>query len=138
MEGVMSSIKSIEGVGESFAKKLKDAGISGIGSLLKTCASSAGRKTIAEKTGISHTLLLQWVNRADLSRIKGVGSQYADLLEASGVDSVPELAQRNAENLFGKITEVNQAKKLVRQLPVQSQVADWIAQAKKLPKIVTH
>jgi predicted flap endonuclease-1-like 5' DNA nuclease len=134
----MSSIMSIEGVGESFAKKLKAAGISGVGSLLNTCASSAGRKTIAEKTGISHTLLLQWVNRADLSRIKGVGSQYADLLEASGVDSVPELAQRNAENLFGKIIEVNQAKKLVRQLPLQSQVANWIAQAKKLPKIVTH
>jgi len=134
----MSKITDIEGVGKSYAKKLKDAGISDVGSLLKKGASSAGRKAIAEKTGISDTLLLRWVNHADLFRIKGIGGEYAELLEASGVDSVPELAQRKAENLYQKIIDVNQIKKLVRKLPVQSQVANWIEQAKTLTKIVTH
>jgi predicted flap endonuclease-1-like 5' DNA nuclease len=134
----MSKISDIEGVGESYAKKLKDAGISGVGSLLKKGASAAGRKAIAEKTGISDMLLLRWVNHADLFRVKGIGGEYAELLEASGVDSVPELAQRKAENLYQKIIDVNQTKKLVRKLPVQSQVASWIEQAKTLTKIVTH
>jgi len=133
----MAKITDIEGVGE-YAKKLKDAGISGVESLLKEGASSAGRKAIAEKTGISHTLLLRWVNHADLFRVKGIGGEYAGLLEASGVDSVPELAQRKAVNLYQKIIDVNQTKKLVRKLPVQSQVANWIEQAKTLTKIVTY
>ena len=134
----MSKLTGIEGVGGSYAKKLRGAGILGVGSLLKKCASKADRKAIAEKTGISNALLLRWVNHADLFRVTGIGGEYAELLEAAGVDSVPELAQRVAESLYQKIVDVNRTKRLVRKLPVQSQVADWIKQAKALPKIVTH
>jgi len=93
---------------------------------------------IAEKTGISGTLILRWVNHVDLFRIKGVGEEYSDLLEEAGVDTVPELAQRNPENLYQKLVAVNQAKKLVRRLPTQAQVSDWIEQAKRLPRVVTY
>jgi predicted flap endonuclease-1-like 5' DNA nuclease len=134
----MSNIIEIEGIGESYAQKLESAEISSVESLLEKCASSAGRKAIEEITGISHKLILRWVNHADLFRIEGIGGQYAELLEASGVDSVPELAQRKAEHLCEKMTEVNHEKKLVRKLPAQSQIVDWIAQAKQLPRIVTH
>lgn len=82
--------------------------------------------------------MLAWVNRADLSRIKGVSTQYADLLEAAGVDTVPELAQRNAENLQAKMVEVNADKHLVRQVPGATTVMDWVAQAKALPRVITH
>ena len=83
-------------------------------------------------------MILEWVNHVDLYRIKGVGSEYSDLLEAAGVDTIPELAQRKAANLIQKMIEVNKAKKLVRQLPVEKQVADWIEQAKKLPRVITY
>jgi predicted flap endonuclease-1-like 5' DNA nuclease len=83
-------------------------------------------------------LILKWVNRADLFRIKGVGEEYADLLEIAGVDTVPELAQRNAENLYQKVVEANQEKNLVRRLPSQSAVRDWIKQAKKLPRAINY
>ncbi len=134
----MTALTIIEGIGEKFAAKLKEAGIGSTEALLAKCATAKGRKEIAEKTGIGDSLLLQWVNHLDLFRIKGVGPEYSDLLEAAGVDSAPELAQRKPENLFQKIVEVNQAKKLVRKLPVQSQIVDWVEQAKKLPKIITH
>ena len=81
---------------------------------------------------------MKWVNRADLSRIKGIGEEYADLLEVAGVDTVPELGQRNAENLFNKMVEVNAEKKLVRQVPAQSKVEDWVKQAKGLDRVVTY
>ena len=97
-----------------------------------------GRKELAEGTGISEHLILKWVNHVDLYRIKGIGSEYADLLEASGVDTVVELAQRNPENLFEKMSEVNAEKALVRKLPTASQVADWVAQAKGLPRVVSY
>lgn len=93
--------------------------------LLEMCKSSKGRKTVAERTGISETMLLDWTNRADLFRIKGVGEEYADLLEAAGVDTVPELAQRNAANLREKLVAVNEQKKLTRQVPSESQVTAY-------------
>ncbi|MFN2284489.1 MAG: DUF4332 domain-containing protein, partial [Anaerolineae bacterium] len=93
---------------------------------------------LAEKTGISGKLVLKWVNRADLFRVKGIGEEYADLLEVAGVDTVPELAQRNAENLYNKMTEVNKERKLARRLPSQAQVAEWIDQAKALPRVLTY
>ena len=102
------------------------------------CCDKKGRKEIAEKSGVSEKMILNWVNRADLSRIKGVSTQYADLLECAGVDTVPELAQRNAENLQLKMAEVNEEKNLVRKVPVLSQVEDWVAQAKELPRVITH
>jgi predicted flap endonuclease-1-like 5' DNA nuclease len=134
----MAKIIDVEGIGEVYARKLTEAGIATTEALLEKGASAKGRKGIAEQTGISETLLLEWVNHVDLYRIKGVASEYADLLEEAGVDSIPELALRNPEHLTQKMVEVNLEKKLVRKLPVLSQVENWVEQAKKLPKIVTH
>lgn len=134
----MANIKDIEGIGEKHAETLSKAGITSTEKLLDKGATPAGRKEIEAATGISHNLLLGWINHADLYRIKGVGSEYSDLLEAAGVDTIPELAQRTAENLYKKLEEVNAAKKLVRHLPTQDQVADWIDQAKKLPRVIFY
>ncbi len=134
----MAKIIDIEGIGPVYAKKLAAAGITTVEALLKAGASSKGREALEEETGIGGKLILEWVNLADLFRIKGVGEEYSDLLEEAGVDTVRELAQRNAENLYAKLREVNAAKKLVRRLPTLSQVADWIQQAKALPRVVTY
>jgi predicted flap endonuclease-1-like 5' DNA nuclease len=134
----MASILDIEGVGASYAGKLKAAGVATVEALLEKAASAKGRKELAAASGVDEGKLLEWVNRADLFRIKGVASEYSDLLEAVGVDSPAELAHRVAANLVAKMTEVNAAKKIVRKLPTESQVADWIDQSKKLPKLVTH
>ena len=134
----MAKLSEIEGIGEAYSSKLEAAGITSLENLLSTCCEKKGRKQIADSSGVSEKLILNWVNRADLSRIKGVSTQYADLLECAGVDTVPELAQRNAENLQAKMAEVNEEKNLVRKVPTASQVADWVAQAKELPKVVTH
>jgi predicted flap endonuclease-1-like 5' DNA nuclease len=134
----MTSILEIEGVGEAYAKKLKDFGIASTEALLEKGATPKGRKEIAEKTGISDNLILRWVNHADLFRIKGIASEYSELLEIAGVDTVVELANRKPENLYAKLVEVNNEKKKVRKLPVESQVADWVEQAKKLPRKVSY
>jgi len=134
----MAPIKKIEGIGEKYGTQLKMIGIATVEALLERGASPKGRQEIAEKSGISENLILEWVNRADLFRIKGVGEEYSDLLEASGVDTVVELAQRNAENLYNKLVAVNLEKKLVRKLPTLAQVSSWVEQGKKLPRIVTH
>lgn len=134
----MASIIYVEGIGEKYAKKLQKVGIATTEALLKAGATRKGRLVLAEKTGISKSLILEWVNHADLYRIKGVGEEYADLLEEAGVDTIPELAQRKAANLFKKMEEVNTAKKLVRRLPTPAQVEDWVKQAKKLPRVITH
>jgi predicted flap endonuclease-1-like 5' DNA nuclease len=134
----MAKLIDVEGIGPTYAKKLSAAGVVSTNDLLEKGATPAGRKSIAEKTGISDSLVLEWVNRVDLFRIKGVGEEYSDLLETAGVDTVVELGQRNAANLFQKMVEVNQAKKKVRKLPVESQVKDWIDQAKRLPRVVKY
>ena len=134
----MTKVLAIEGIGEAYAKKLQETGVKTVEALLAQGASASGRKEIAEKTGINGDHILTWVNHADLFRIKGIAEEYSDLLEAAGVDSVPELAQRKAENLLAKLVAINQEKKRVRKLPTQSQVADWIEQAKQLPRVVTH
>lgn len=134
----MAKIVDVEGIGPVYAKKLIDAGIKTTGKLLKVGATAKGRAELEAKTGISHSLVLEWVNHVDLYRIKGVGQEYSDLLEEAGVDTVPELAQRNAENLHAKLVEVNGMKKLVRQLPSARQVADWVAQAKALPRAIQY
>lgn len=134
----MAKIVDVEGIGTKYADKLIKAGVRTTEALLKAGATPKGRKELADKTGIGDKLILEWVNHVDLFRIKGVGSEYSDLLEAAGVDTVVELATRNGANLIQKIVEVNKAKKLVRKLPVESQVADWIAQAKKLPRAISY
>jgi len=134
----MAKINEIEGIGSTYAEKLNGSGIGTTETLLEKGASKKGRTDIADQTGISEKHILRWVNMADLFRIKGVGEEYADLLEAAGVDTVPELAQRNAENLFTKMSEVNDEKKLVRSLPNADKVSEWISQAKELPRIITH
>ncbi len=134
----MAKIVDVEGIGTKYADKLTKVGVKSTGALLKAGATPKGRKDLAEKTGISHELILKWVNHVDLYRIKGVGSEYSELLEAAGVDTIPELAQRKAANLLQAMGETNTKKKLVRRLPVESQVADWIAQAKKLQRVITY
>lgn len=134
----MANISKIEGVGPKYAEKLAATGIKTVEKLLEMGASPKGRKEIAEKTGISDLLVLEWVNRADLFRIKGVGEEFSDLLEAAGVDTVKELAQRKPDNLLAKLAEVNTAKNLVRRMPVLSAVTDWVKQAKELPRVVTY
>ncbi len=134
----MANVKEIEGIGPANAEKLEGAGVKTVEKLLERGASKKGRKELAEATSISEERILRWVNMADLFRIKGVGEEYADLLEAAGVDTVPELAQRNAANLTAKMGEVNETKKLVRSLPSEKSVGEWIAQAKTLDKVVTH
>lgn len=134
----MTRLPEIEGIGKTYSAKLEEAGIISLEDLLEKCCEKKGRKLIAEKSGISEKQVLGWVNRADLSRIKGVSTQYADLLECAGVDTVPVLAQRNPENLQSKMSEMNGKKKIVRKMPTASQVQDWVAQAKKLPRLVTH
>jgi len=134
----MAKLLDVEGIGPVNAKKLKKAGVGSTEGLLKMGGTASGRKDLAARAGVSDTLLLEWVNHVDLFRIKGVGEEYADLLEEAGVDSVPELAQRRADNLLVKMNEVNDKKNLVNKMPALSQVEDWIAQAKKLPRAVSH
>ena len=134
----MTKLTTIEGIGEVYSQKLTEAGIKSTEELLEKGASPAGRKELVDKTGISAKLILKWINRADLFRIKGVSEEYADLLEIAGVDTVPELAQRNAENLYQKLVEANQEKNLVRRPPSQAAVSDWIEQAKQLPRAINY
>lgn len=134
----MPKIEDIEGIGPVYAKKLSDVGVKTVAQLLKVGAGAKGREELAEKAGVDRKLILEWVNHADLYRIKGVGQEYSDLLEEAGVDTVVELATRNPENLFAKIQEVNEMKKLVRRPPSAKMVADWVMQAKALPRVVTH
>jgi predicted flap endonuclease-1-like 5' DNA nuclease len=131
-------IIDIEGIGPSYAAKLTKAGIRSTDALLKRGATQRGRDEVARTTGVTHNQVLEWVNRADLYRIKGVGRQYSDLLEKSGVDTVVELGNRVAENLYKKMMEVNKTKNLVNQMPGVKQVKKWIAQAKKLPRAVGY
>jgi predicted flap endonuclease-1-like 5' DNA nuclease len=134
----MPSIIDIEGIGPIFKKKLKAIGVSSTEKLLELGGTPKGRKNLAEKTGIGDALILEWVNLSDLFRIKGVGSEYSDLLEEAGVDTVVELSKRVPKNLFDKMVEINTAKKLVRKMPVEKQVAAWVDQAKKLPRLVSY
>jgi predicted flap endonuclease-1-like 5' DNA nuclease len=134
----MSRIVEVEGIGKVYAEKLNGIGIKTTTDLLEHCGTASGREEMAEKTGISEKLLLEWVNLSDLFRIKGVGEQFSDLLEESGVDTVVELAQRNPENLYSKMLEVNEEKNLVNRAPHLSEVKSWVEQAKSLPRKVEH
>lgn len=131
-------IEDVEGIGPAYGEKLRAAGIDDTDALLTACATPDARKALEEKTGIGHAHILKWANMVDLYRVKGVGSEYSELLEASGVDTVPELAQRNAANLAAKMAEVNESKKLTRKTPSESEVAGWIEHAKTLGRAIHY
>ncbi len=136
----MASIAAIEGIGPKYAKILQECGVRTCESLLAKGATKKGRKELAELTKLGDTRILEWVNRADLMRIKGVSSQYSDLLEAAGVDTVKELKRRRADNLTEAMAAVNAKKKnkLVQRPPSEKVVQKWIDQAKKLPGVVKY
>ena len=132
-------IDEVEGIGAAHSAKLAEAGVSTTDELLQWGANPAGRKSLEDTTGISGKLILEWVNHVDLMRISGVGSEYSDLLEAAGVDSPAELANRNAGNLATVFQEVVAARPgIVRRIPSQTEIEGWIASAKDLPKVVEH
>ena len=134
----MSKLTLIEGIGPKYEEALKAIGVTSIDKLLDSGKTKSGRKKLAEESGLSDKLILTWVNHADLMRIKGIGGEYAELLEASGVDTVPELAHRNAENLTAKMEELNEKKALVRRLPTLDMISEWIAEAKTLPRVLEY
>ena len=131
-------IAEIEGIGPVYAEKLSKAGVLTVEGLLEKGASRSGRKNIADESGVDESKILNWVNKADLFRIKGIGPQFSELLEAAGVDTVKELRNRNAENLHAKLVEVQAEKKITRAVPALKQVVKFVDQAKNLPPIVTY
>lgn len=131
-------VVDIEGVGEAYAAKLNEAGIESVADLLDACRTPAGRKKLESTTGISGKLILKWANHADLFRIPGVGPQFAELLEASGVDTVKELRHRKAASLTAKLEEVNGLKKLTRRVPSEKEVEKMIEAAKELVPALTY
>jgi len=134
----MAKLEMVEGIGPKYAKILRKAGIRSTSSLLEKGATPAGRKQISAAAGIGQALILEWVNHVDLFRVKGVGEEYADLLEEAGVDTVVELAQRVPDNLYQAVLTTNTRKKLVRRPPSLKMVKGWVAQAKKLPRKVSY
>ena len=128
----------IEGVGEVYAEKLIAAGIETVDQLLEKCGEPKGRKELAETTGISDKLILKWTNHADLFRINGIGPQFAELLEAAGVDTVKELKHRNAENLAAKLEEVNAQKNLTNRVPSAKELQKMIDEAATLPAGINY
>ncbi len=131
-------IIDIQGIGPVYAEKLIAAGIETVDQLLAEAAAPKGRKALEEKTGIRHDLILTWVNHADLFRVKGVGPQFAELLEAAGVDTVKELRGRNAANLAAKMAEINEEKHLCKRTPVEKEIQKYIDAAKALPDGVSY
>ncbi len=134
----IAKIEDIEGIGSKYAEMLRVVGITSVEKLLESGATARGRDELAAKIGISSKTILTWVNHADLFRIKGVARQFSELLEAAGVDTVPELAQRNAENLQLALVKVNEVKKVSKTTPSLIQISKWIAAAKVLPRVVEH
>jgi predicted flap endonuclease-1-like 5' DNA nuclease len=131
-------IAEIEGIGRSYGSKLSKAGITTTSDLLKHCGSANGRRQVAATCGLDEKQLLEWANLADLMRIRGIGKQFSELLEAAGVDTVKELRTRRADNLASKMKELNAKKKLTRATPSERQVASWIDQAKSMDGMITH
>ncbi len=133
-----NKIEEIEGVGPAFAEKFATAGVKTTGDLLEKAATPKGRDDLSDASGISKTLILKWANMADLMRIKGIGGEYAELLEASGIDTIKEFRNRNAANTAAKMKEINEVKKLTRLVPSEKTVSSWIEQAKELTPTISH
>lgn len=134
----MTKIIDIEGIGPKYASTLQSLGIRTTKRLLAVAAHKRGREDLAEQSGISEKLILEWVNLADLMRIKGIGEEYSDLLEEAGVDTVKELRNRRADNLYQALKETNDKKRLVRRIPSPKDVMRWIEQAKTLEPMVKY
>ena len=134
----MKKIRQIEGIGAAYCARLTAEGIVSVDQYLEACRTKKDRRALAKKTGIPDHLILMWTNHADLFRVKGIGGQYADLLEAAGVDTVRELAQRNPENLVAAMEKLNEEKKLVRSVPSLKMVTKWVIEARQLPYIVEY
>ena len=131
-------IEDIEGIGEVIGKKLRDAGVKDTDALLAASTTPSARAKLAEATGLSTAQVLKFANMADLYRISGVGADYAQLLEAAGVDTVPALARRSPANLAATLAELNAEKKLTRRVPPEADVTKWVAQAKELPRVLEY
>ncbi|MDL2243324.1 DUF4332 domain-containing protein [Bacteroidales bacterium OttesenSCG-928-J19] len=131
-------IEEIEGIGPVLGEKFRQVGVNTTDKLLEQGATKKGRKELAESTGIAESKILKFVNMVDLFRITGVGQEFSELLEAAGVDTVPELAQRRPDNLTAKMEEVNEAKKLTRRTPSLAEVEKWVAEAKTLPRVIEY
>ena len=131
-------IADLERITPGVAAKLKSIGIRTTGKLLEKAKDPKGRKLIADRTGIDEKCILRWANMADRMRIKGVGEDYAELLEAAGVDTVKELKYRNPGNLAKAMAKANVERKLVRLLPSEKAVVRWIEHAKKLPLKISY
>lgn len=131
-------ISQIEGIGEAYARQLEAVGVNTVEQLLEKCSSKNGRTLLADETGISEKLILKWTNHADLFRIKGVAGQFAELLEAAGVDTVKEFRHRVASNLHIKLVEINDARNICNRVPSVFELERMIVQAKELPPVLTY
>ena len=138
LEYLVSDLIDIEGIGRFHADKLASFGIRTQSEFLAAAGTPSGRQKLVDGAGITMDQVLNWANRADLARIKGIGSEYADLLEAAGVDTVRELAQRNPANLAPGLAAVNEERILVRQLPTENEVRQWVTEAKSLPRALFY
>lgn len=134
----MAKLSEIKGITIRISYIIESQGIKTVEALLEACATKKGREKLCKETGLESKDVLTWANRADLSRVKGIATQNADLLEAAGVDTVPELAQRNPENLHAAILEENNKHRIVSKMASLNQVKDWVAQAKELPRVITY
>ena len=134
----MATIDYIEGIGPKYARQLRKSGVRTTEALLKRGATRKGRRQLAETASLTERQILEWVNRADLMRVKGIGSEYSDLLESAGVDTVKELRRRNSEALTVKMTQINEKKRLVRRLPTIAMVSQWVEFAKTLEPVVKY
>ncbi len=134
----MGKLTDIEGLGPAYAEKLAAVGVHSQRQLLACCAKATGRNELAKTSGLSKKRIMEWVNRADLARVKGIGEEFADLLECSGVDTVPELAKRRPDNLYARLWEVNHEKHLTKRTPSMNQVIAWVSEAKTMPRAIFY
>ncbi len=134
----MANLTKIVGIEPTFVERLKKTGITTTEALLERGSSPKGRQEICKVTGISEDKVLRLVNLSDLFRIKGIGEEYSDLLDAAGVDTVPEMATRNAKNLYETLVTINQERNIVRQVPSQTTINKWIENAKTLPRVIKY
>lgn len=134
----MARIADIEGIGSVYAEKLREVGVRSTTALLRRGGNPKGRKNLADAVCLEESKILEWVNHADLFRVRGIGSEYSDLLEAAGVDTVPELRQRNPHALYVTLVKINEEKKLVRKMPTAEQVTAWVEEAKTLPRVIEY